>query len=163
MRIQSADDVLTLFIHLGYLGYDFSRKEVFIPNSEITTEFITSIRDAGWQEVITAIRNSEELLQATWKLENKVVAEKIQAAHFETSILKYNDENALACVLSLAYYSARAYYTEIRELPSGKGFADIVYLPRREHLDRPAMIIELKWDKSADSAIRQIKFLIELI
>lgn len=140
-----------------YDGYDFSRKEVFIPNSEITTEFITSIRDAGWQEVITAIRNSEELLQATWKLENKVVAEKIQAAHFETSILKYNDENALACVLSLAYYSARAYYTEIRELPSGKGFADIVYLPRKEHLDRPAMIIELKWDKSADSAIRQIK------
>ena len=146
-----------------YDGYDFSRKEVFIPNSEITTEFITSIRDAGWQEVITAIRNSEELLQATWKLENKVVAEKIQAAHFETSILKYNDENALACVLSLAYYSARAYYTEIRELPSGKGFADIAYLPRKEHLDRPAMIIELKWDKSADSAIRQIKFLIELI
>ena len=154
---SSADDVLTLFIHLGYLGYDFSRKEVFIPNSEITTEFITSIRDAGWQEVITAIRNSEELLQATWKLENKVVAEKIQAAHFETSILKYNDENALACVLSLAYYSARAYYTEIRELPSGKGFADIVYLPRKEHLNRPAMIVELKWDKSADSAIRQIK------
>lgn len=69
----------------------------------------------------------------------------------------------MACVLSLAYYSARAYYTEIRELPSGKGFADIVYLPRKEHLDRPAMIIELKWDKSADSAIRQIKFLIKLI
>ena len=63
----------------------------------------------------------------------------------------------MACVLSLAYYSARAYYTEIRELPSGKGFADIAYLPRKEHLDRPAMIIELKWDKSADSAIRQIK------
>ena len=69
----------------------------------------------------------------------------------------------MACVLSLAYYSARAYYTEIRELPSGKGFADIVYLPRKEHLDRPAMIIELKWEKSADSTIRQIKFLIELI
>lgn len=63
----------------------------------------------------------------------------------------------MACVLSLAYYSARAYYTEIKELPSGKGFADIAYLPRKEHLDRPAMIIELKWDKSADSAIRQIK------
>ena len=63
----------------------------------------------------------------------------------------------MACVISLAYYSARAYYTEIRELPSGKGFADIVYLPRKEHLDKPAMIIELKWDKSADSAIQQIK------
>ena len=93
----------------------------------------------------------------TSKPEYSVVAEKIQEAHFETSILKYNDENALACVISLAYYSARAYYTEIRELPSGKGFADIVYLPRKEHLDKPAMIIELKWDKSADSAIQQIK------
>ena len=154
---SSADDILTLFIHLGYLGYDFSKKEVFIPNSEITTEFVTSIRDAGWQEVILAIKNSEELLQATWKRENETVAEKIQEAHFETSILTYNDENALACVISLAYYSARTYYTEIRELPSGKGFADIVYLPRKEHLDKPAMIIELKWNKDAESAINQIK------
>lgn len=97
-------------------------------------------------EVITAIRNSEELLQATWKLENKVVAEENTGGTFWTSILKYNDENALACVLSLAYYSARAYYTEIRSYRPER-FADIVYLPRKEHLDRPAMIIELKWDK----------------
>ena len=97
------------------------------------------------------------MLQATWKRENETVAEKIQEAHFETSILTYNDENALACVISLAYYSARTYYTEIRELPSGKGFADIVYLPRKEHRDKPAMIIELKWNKDAESAINQIK------
>ena len=85
------------------------------------------------------------------------VAEGIEEAHFETSILKYNDENSLACVISLAYYSARAYYTEIRELPTGKGYADVVYLPRKNHMDKPAMIIELKWDKSAEGAIAQIK------
>lgn len=157
MSFSSADDVLTLFIHLGYLGYDFNQKEVFIPNSEISTEFITAIRDAGWQEVVSAIQNSEELLQATWKKDAFIVADKIQEMHFETSVLTYNDENALACVISLAYYSARNYYTAIRELPAGKGFADIVYLPRRSHMDKPAIIVELKWDKSADCAIQQIK------
>ena len=81
----------------------------------------------------------------------------IEDVHFETSILKYNDENSLACVISLAFYSARAYYTEIREMPTGQGFADIVYLPRKKHLDKPAMIVELKWDKSLVGAIKQIK------
>ena len=81
----------------------------------------------------------------------------IEDVHFETSILKYNDENSLACVISLAFYSARAYYTEIREMPTGQGFADIVYLPRKKHLDKPAMIVELKWNQSAEGAIEQIK------
>lgn len=157
MSFSSADDILTLFIHLGYLGYDFCRKEVFIPNSEIITEFVTAVRDAGWQEVVLAVRNSEELLQATWHQDAATVAAKIQEMHFETSVLAYNNENALACIISLAYYSARAYYTSIRELPTGKGFADVVYLPRKSHMDKPAMIIELKWDQNADCAIRQIK------
>ena len=68
-----------------------------------------------------------------------------------------NNENSLSCTISLAYYSARKYYTMIREFPTGKGFADMVYLPRKNYLDKPAMIIELKWDKSAESAISQIK------
>lgn len=153
----TADDVLTLLIHLGYLGYDFSAKEVFIPNSEIASEFVTAVKDAGWQEVVNAVKKSDDLLRATWKKDADMVAEKIEESHFETSVLKYNDENSLACVISLAYYSARAYYTAIRELPTGKGYADIVYLPRKNHLDKPAMIIELKWDMSADGAIAHIK------
>lgn len=82
---------------------------------------------------------------------------KIQEMHFETSVLTYNDENALACVILLAYYSARNYYTAIRELPTGQGVADIVYLPRKSHMDKPAIIVELKWNKNADCAIQQIK------
>jgi hypothetical protein len=85
------------------------------------------------------------------------VAEAIEEAHFEISILKYNDENSLSCVISLAYYSARIYYTQVRELPTGKGFADIVFLPRKNHLDKPALVVELKWDSSAKGAIAQIK------
>ena len=154
---STADDVLTLLIHLGYLGYDFSTKEVFIPNSEIASEFVAAIQGAGWDTVINAVKKSDNLLKATWDKNAEAVAEGIEEVHFETSILKYNDENSLACVISLAYYSARAYYTEIRELPTGKGYADVVYLPRKNHMDKPAMIIELKWDKSAEGAIAQIK------
>ena len=154
---NTADDVLTLLIHLGYLGYDYTSQEVFIPNSEIAAEFCNAIEGAGWDRVVKAVSQSEKLLMATWNKDEEVVAEGIEGAHFETSVLKYNDENSLACVISLAYYSARAYYSEVRELPAGRGFADIVYIPRRNYPDKPAMIVELKWDKSAQGAISQIK------
>ena len=154
---SSADDVLTLLIHLGYLGYDYSAGEVFIPNSEISSVFVTAIKNAGWQEVMNAVKKSENLLRNTWNKDAKAVAKGIEEAHFETSILKYNDENSLACVVSLAYYCAREYYTVIRELPTGQGFADIVYLPRKKHRDKPAIIVELKWNVSAEGAISQIK------
>jgi hypothetical protein len=154
---QGVDDILTLLIHLGYLGYEFSTEEVFIPNSEVASVFVTSIKNTDWKEVTKAVKSSEELLQATWNQDAQAVAEGLEQAHFETSILKYNDENSLSCVISLAYYSARTYYTQVRELPTGKGFADIVFLPRKNHLDKPAIVVELKWDKSAKGAIAQIK------
>ena len=154
---SSADDVLTLLVHLGYLGYDYSAGAVFIPNSEIASVFITAIKNVGWQEVMNAVKKSDNLLKNTWNRKSDAVAQGIEDVHFETSILKYNDENSLACVISLAFYSARAYYTEIREMPTGQGFADIVYLPRKNHLDKPAMIVELKWNQSAEGAIEQIK------
>ena len=86
------------------------------------------------------------------------VAELIELAHDTyTSILKYNDENSLSCVLTMAYFTAPPYYTIIREMPAGKGFADFVFLPRANAGNRPAMIVELKYNQSADTAIRQIK------
>lgn len=85
------------------------------------------------------------------------VAELVELAHEAyTSILKYNDENSLSCALTMAYFTAPAYYNIIRELPSGKGYADFAFIPRKNAGERPAMILELKWDKSADSAIKQI-------
>lgn len=154
---QSADDVLTLLVHLGYLEYVFLKKEVFIPNYEITLEFMNAVRSAGWDEVIRAVKSSDRLLEATWNADEAAVAAGIEKAHFETSFLNYNDENALSYTVSLAYYNARRYYTFIREFPAGKGFADLVFLPRQGHSDKPAMIIELKWDHSAKGAIAQIK------
>ena len=153
----SADDILTLLVHLGYLTFDFYTKKVWIPNSEVAQEFINSIEDGGWEEVMRSVRASDELLKATLACDEEKVAELIEQSHQDnTSILKYNDENALSCVLSLAYYSARKSYIIERELPAGKGFADLVFKPRSNN-SNPAMIVELKYDGSAESAIEQIK------
>jgi len=155
--LESCNNILTLLIHLGYLGYDFETKEVFIPNKEISNEFVSAISSVGWDEIASSLEASEDLLKATWNMDAKAVAEGIEKAHNETSIIKYNDENALSCVISIAYYSARNYYTLERETPAGKGFADLFFRPRKNHLDKPAMVIELKWDKSAKGAIEQIE------
>ena len=85
------------------------------------------------------------------------MAKGIEQAHFETSHIHYNSEAALSYTVSLAYYSARQYYTIVRELPTGKGFADLVFLPRQKYADKPAMGVELKWNQSAETAIQQIK------
>ena len=151
----SKDDVLTLLVHLGYLAYDNKRKEIFIPNEEIRAEFVTAIEGSGWQEVIRSISASRELLEKTWCLDEKAVAAGLDAVHMDTtSILNYHNENALSCVISLAYYSARDEYRLIRELPTGKGFADVVFVPYR-FSNRSAMIVGLKRDQSADGAIAQ--------
>ena len=154
---HSSDDVLTLLIHLGYLGYDLFSKEVFIPNSEISSEFCNAIETTGWTSVIHSIKKSFLLLTAVWNKDCHTVAEYVDEMHMETSILTYNNENALAFALALAFYSAREYYLSFRELPIGKGFADIVYIPRKEYADKPAMITELKWNQSVQGAISQIK------
>ena len=154
---QSADDVLTLLIHLGYLTYDSRTGMAWIPNSEVQQEFINSIEDGGWEEIMKAIRSSDELIRATLDGDTDTVERLIARSHEEnTSILKYNDENSLACVISLAYYTARKNYIMHRELPTGKGFADLVYIPRK-NVDTPALVIELKHNQPAGTAIAQIK------
>ncbi|MDD7294779.1 MAG: AAA family ATPase [Oscillospiraceae bacterium] len=154
---HSADDVLTLLVHLGYLTYDEQEQVVWIPNSEVQQEFINSIEDGGWESVMQAIRQSNQLLQATIAGQEETVATLIEQAHqANVSILKYNDENSLSCVISLAYYSAQKNYTLHREMPAGKGFADIVFEPKR-NCNLPALIVELKWGHSAEEAVEQIK------
>ena len=158
---HSADDVLTLLIHLGYLTYcpinETGMGKVWIPNGEVQQEFINSIEDGGWEPVMKAIQSSEKLLSATIAGDAKTVAELMEQCHQDnTSILSYNDENSLSCVISLAYYAARKDYFMIRELPTGKGYADIVFLPRKNR-NVPAIVVELKWDQTADTAIQQIR------
>lgn len=154
---HSADDVLTLLVHLGYLTYDEKEQTAWIPNSEVRQEFINSIEDGGWETVMQAIRQSDYLLQATLAGDEETVATLMEQAYQENaSILKYNDENALSCVVSLAYYSAQKNYVLHRETPAGKGFADLVFEPRK-NCTLPALIVELKWGHSAEEAVAQIK------
>lgn len=151
------DDVLTLLVHLGYLAYDAQRKEVFIPNKEIIEEFENAMRTGGWPEVMRVLEASDRLLSDTLSGNEESVARGLDQAHMEVaSILNYNDENALGCAIGLAYYSARKDYKLIREFPTGRGFADIVFLPL-PHTNKPAIVIELKYQKSVHAAIRQIK------
>jgi hypothetical protein len=154
----SRDDVLTLLVHLGYLAYDEEKQEVFIPNLEVAEEFKDAVEGAsGWETLAEILEKSESLLTATLERKEEIVAAVLDTIHMEyTSILSYNDENSLSCILTLAYFSAQKEYTFIREFPSGKGFADLVFVPKR-HSKLPAMIVELKWNMSAHGAIQQIK------
>lgn len=151
------DDVLTLLVHLGYLTYDSMQGTVTIPNKEVSQEYVNAISTMDWQEVIRSVESSRKLLESLWAMDGEAVAKGIDRAHKEISIFQYNDENALSCIINLAFYFAKEYYTIIREMPGGKGFADICFIPRKLYLDKPAVIIELKWDKTAKGAIAQIK------
>ena len=155
--IRSKYDVLTVLIHLGYLSYNWKKDECYIPNREVWGEMVNAVKANKWKHVTEAIEASEQLLQDTLDGDEEAVARGVDAAHDEnTSILSYNNENSLACVLSIAYYYARNDYVMHRELASGKGFADIVLIPRK-NVESPAIVIELKFRKYADTAIDQIK------
>lgn len=151
------DDVPTLLIHLGYLGYDYMHKNVFIPNNEISSEYVNAVSVSNWGEISEALKKSADTLNAIWQGRAKQVAKSMEEAHFETSHFQYNDENALSYTISLALYAARNFYTVHRELAGGKDFADLVFIPRKCFSEKPAMIVELKWDKSAEGALEQIK------
>ena len=151
---ETKDDILTLLIHLGYLTYDSDAKQCFIPNQEVKEAFISSIRNSSWKYTTKALNDSCNLLEATWKRDEEKVAKYIEQAHLETNIFQYNDVDALSYTLSIAYYVAKDEYTIIKEMPTEKGRADLVFIPKK---DKPAMIIELKWNKTKDSAIKQIK------
>lgn len=157
VNFSTADDILTLLVHLGYLTYDYASKEAWIPNYEVREQFISTVKVLKWQNVTRLIQTSDELLKATLSGNSERVAELVEATHENyASVLRYNDENALACVITLAYYSAQDDYVINRELSTGKGFADIALIPRKlgTHL---AIVIELKHNNTSEAAIAQIK------
>ncbi len=154
--VKSKDEVLTVLIHLGYLAYDFEAEECYIPNYEVRREMENAVKSSGWK-IASVICSSKKLLKETLLENADYVAETIDRAHDEnTSILSYNNENSLACVLTIAYIYAQNDYIVHRELATGKGFADLVLIPRR-NIDKPAILLELKYNNDADSAIQQIK------
>ena len=155
--VRSKNDVLTVLIHLGYLAYDEDARQCYVPNKEVADELVNAVEDTNWTRLVDAITASQNLLDATLAGNEQAVARAIDLAHDEnTSILSYNDENSLACVLTVAYIWARNEYVIHREYATGKGYADLVMMPRR-NVAKPALVSELKFNHSADTAIDQIR------
>lgn len=160
VSIKSKDDVLTYMIHLGYFGYNPKLKTAFVPNEEIRQELTAAVGSKQWNEMLEFQKNSEHLLDATLDMDGVEVAAQIEKIHNEyASSIQYNNENSLSSVLAIAYLSAMQYYFKpVRELPTGRGFADFVFIPKIEYCSSyPALIVELKWNQNAQTAVRQIK------
>lgn len=154
------DDVLTLLIHLGYLAYNQRTRMAWIPNEEIRQEFLYATKKKTWNELREFENASMELLDATLDMDAGAVAEGIEKIHAEyASAIQYNNENSLTSTITIGYLAAVQYYFKpIREFPTGRGFADIVYIPKPEYAGSyPLLVVELKWNQSADTAIKQIK------
>ncbi len=160
ISFRDKDDVLTLLIHLGYLAYNQKRSQAFIPNEEIRFEFAMATKVNKWSELISFQKESRALLEAVLDNETEAVSEILEKIHTQyTSVIEYNDENSLSSVLTIAFLGTLDYYFKpVRELPTGRGFADFVYIPKPVYReDYPALVVELKWNKSAQTALQQIK------
>lgn len=156
VTFRDRDDVLTLLIHLGYLTYNEATQRAHIPNEEIRLEFAKAIRQVKRDDTIRRVRESIQLIEDTVHGNEEAVARQIERMHEEESPLYYNNEQALRSVIKRAYFSYGDEYLMFEELPAGAGYADIVYLPKKDSI-LPALVIELKWNKSAQGAVEQIK------
>ena len=155
--ITNKDNAFTYLIHLGYLSYNRKDKTCRIPNEEVRQEWVNSIDDEeNYAPIMEIINASKKLLDATVEGNEEAVAKALDAAHTEvTNPLTYNDEHCFQSAICLAYFYANTRYTLFKELPTGKGYADLVLIPYLPNI--PAMVIELKHNKSAGSALQQIK------
>ncbi|MCR5788774.1 MAG: ATP-binding protein [Lachnospiraceae bacterium] len=151
------DDVLALLIHLGYLGYDNRTGEVFIPNKEILDVFKDSTESPEWVDTFRSFRTSMELLEAIWTEDAEKTAELMELSHDRTENKTYNNEAALSYGIQYGLYAAQKYYTTIQELDSGKGYADLVYLPSPRYPEKPALVVELKYNKDVRTAADQVR------
>ena len=153
---QCKDDCFTLLAHIGYLSYDATTSQVFIPNEEVRMAFRGALKMCSWPEAIKPYQRSQKFIEAIHAQDSATVARMVEETHqYMTSVLSYNNENALACVVSVLCFYAENVYHIIREFPTGKGFADIVLLPKKG-IQNPAIVIELKFNKDVKAAIDQI-------
>jgi hypothetical protein len=157
VTITSRDDVLTLLVHLGYLTYDARTRTARVPNDEVRAELARTVRRSRHPKLVELMQESSQLLAAIIAMDEVAVAKGFARVHErDTSPLFYNNEQALRAVVKSAYIAAADHYATIEELPSGRGLADVVYLPKRGD-PAPALVIELKWDRKPDAALAQIR------
>ena len=154
---NTKSDLFTYLLHVGYLAYDIDEETCRIPNKEIRQEWFNAVEtEPGYEITNQIIQSSKELLQSTIEGDESAVADALDVSHIHvTSNRSYNNEDALHSAIYLAYIYALNKYTVFREATAGKGFADMIYVPFVPGL--PALVIELKRNDKAESAIDQIR------
>ena len=151
---KTREEIYSAMIVYGFLSYYDGT--IRIPNKELMKEFEKALKDKSFGEVMKIVKNSSNMLKATFNKDTKTMEKIINDIHnSEIPILQYNDENSLSCVVTLAYLSARNEYKIEREEKSGKGYADFMFHPRKKN--GTAIILELKKDDTVDNALKQIK------
>ena len=159
-NFPNKDSIYVYLVHLGYLGYNDEESTIYVPNEETRRELLHSVRDNHWPQYEGALKLSEQVVLATENKDTETVANLLAKVHEDkVPVLEYNSESALRYVVLIAYLAAeKDYLAPLNEFPTGKGFADIVYLPKKVSKNgKPALIIELKKDASAKTALEQIK------
>ena len=156
---HSKNDVFEYLLYIGYLAYDENEKTCRIPNREVRQEWFFAVETEPEYEVTNKIiESSKQLLKDTIKGDAQAVAASLDESHIHVSANRsYNNEDVLQSAIYLSFIYALNDYTCVREMTAGKGFSDVTYIPIHPSKERPAMIIELKKNSSADSAIDQIK------
>lgn len=156
--VGNNEELFTLLVHLGYLSYDRDNRVAFLPNQEIREEFVEALRGSkSHKELSELVRASDKLIEAVWMRDEDAVAKGVEYIHnHKVAPNFYNNEQSLRSVVRTAFLGAIDHYIEIQELTSGKGYADLVFIPRR-NTNHPLLVIELKWNDTPDAAITQIK------
>ena len=93
-------------------------------------------------------------------MNGNAVAKEIEKIHREyTSVIQYNNENSLSSVLSIAYLSSIAILFQTNpRISRGSWICRLVFIPKPEFQNYyPALVVELKWDKSVRAALDQIR------
>ena len=157
ISLNTREEILSAMTVYGFLSYCDETLE--IPNKELRLRFDYALKNHQMGEISKLVLKSNQMLEATIKRDTKTMEEILQEAHdINIPVIKYNDENSLACVITLVYLSARTKYKIIREMPAGIGFADFIFFPNdKNNKTRPGIIIELKKDTTPEEALRQIR------
>ena len=160
LKFKNKVAIYIYLVHLGYLGYDDADATIYVPNEETRVELLNSVKENHWPKFESSLKLSEQVVATTYNKDSETVATLLSKIHEDkVPALEYNNESALRYVVLMAYLATeRDYMAPLNEFPTGKGFADIVYLPMSANAkDKPAIIIELKKDASAKIALEQIK------
>ena len=162
VSIKTKDDIFSLLVCLGYLGCvddggDY--RLAYVPNKEIRTALSSIVKSQPWFNSIPIIERSQSLFEAITTLDANKTAEIITEIHNSpnVSLLTYNREESMVfCLISGLMWQTEREYEVFRELQSGKGSADLIYVPKR-NMHLPILLIEFKYGQNAEDAIKQIK------